>query len=84
MRHVTSTAAPVTAAAPRPAPTVNVLAGRYASPEMMAIWSPENKIIAERRLWLAVLRAQSGLGLTVDPQVISDYEVVIDQQPTHA
>ena len=30
---------------------------------MVAIWSPENKIVAERRLWLAVLRAQSGLGL---------------------
>ena len=59
------------------APTPNVLAGRYASPEMVAIWSPENKIVAERRLWLAVLRAQSGLGLTVAPQVIADYEAVI-------
>ena len=59
--------------------TPNVLAGRYASPEMVAIWSPENKIVAERRLWLAVLRAQSGLGLTVEPQVLADYEAVIDR-----
>src|ERR1700709_285928 len=73
MRYVTSTALSA------PSSTANVLAGRYASPEMVAIWSPENKIVAERRLWLAVLRAQSGLGLTVDPQVITDYEAVLDQ-----
>ncbi|WP_236723839.1 hypothetical protein, partial [Mycobacterium avium] len=36
----------------------NVLAARYASAEMVAIWSPEAKVVAERRLWLAVLRAQ--------------------------
>ena len=37
----------------------NVLASRYASDEMVAIWSPEAKVVAERRLWLAVLRAQA-------------------------
>jgi adenylosuccinate lyase len=76
MRYVTSlkTTPPAT-----PSPTANVLAGRYASPEMVAIWSPENKIVAERRLWLAVLRAQTGLGLSLDPQVVADYEAVIDQ-----
>jgi len=31
----------------------NVLANRYASAEMVAIWSPEAKIVAERRLWLS-------------------------------
>jgi len=34
----------------------NVLASRYASSAMRAIWSPEHKVVAERRLWLAVLR----------------------------
>ena len=29
----------------------NVLATRYASAEMVAIWSPTAKIVAERRLW---------------------------------
>lgn len=57
----------------------NVLAGRYASAEMVAIWSPANKIVAERKLWLAVLRAQSRLGLEIDPTVVADYEAVIDQ-----
>ena len=36
----------------------NVLAGRYASAELVRIWSPEHKIVLERRLWLAVLQAQ--------------------------
>ncbi len=57
----------------------NVLAGRYASAEMVAIWSAENKIRAERRLWLAVLRAQSELGSAVDPAVVADYEAVLDR-----
>ena len=50
----------------------NVLAARYASPEMVAIWSPEAKVVAERRLWLAVLRAQAELGVDVPPGAIAD------------
>ncbi len=60
-------------------PPTNVLAGRYASPQMVAIFSTENKIMAERRLWIAVLRAQSGLGAEVEPQVIADYEKVVER-----
>lgn len=56
----------------------NVLATRYASAEMVAIWSPEAKIVAERRLWLAVLRAQAELGVAVPPQAIADYERVLE------
>jgi len=63
---------------PKPA-VENVLAQRYASPEMVAIWSPEQKIVAERRLWLAVLRAQDAAGLPVQPQVIADYGAVVDR-----
>ena len=55
----------------------NVLAARYASADMVAIWSPEAKIIAERRLWLAVLRAQAELGVPVPTGVIEDYERVV-------
>jgi adenylosuccinate lyase len=61
----------------------NVLASRYASAQMRAIWSPEEKIIAERQLWLAVLRAQRDLGVDFsrdDPDaVIAAYESVLDQ-----
>ena len=56
----------------------NVLANRYASDEMVAIWSPEAKIVAERRLWLAVLRAQAELGVDVPDGVVADYERVLD------
>ncbi|GBE67896.1 adenylosuccinate lyase [Mycobacterium sp. MFM001] len=56
----------------------NVLAGRYASAEMVGIWSPEAKVVAERRLWLAVLRAQAELGVDVPSSVLSDYEQVLD------
>jgi len=57
----------------------NVLASRYASPELVAMWSPEEKVRAERRLWLAVLRAQRDLGVEVPPGVIEAYEAVLDQ-----
>ncbi len=61
----------------------NVLANRYASPQMREIWSPENKVMAERRLWIAVLEAQRDLGVDFggdDPdQVIADYTRVLGQ-----
>jgi adenylosuccinate lyase len=61
----------------------NVLATRYASAAMQEIWSPEAKIVAERKLWLAVLRAQAELGVDFggdDPaRVIADYQAVLDQ-----
>ena len=57
----------------------NVLALRYASEQMAEIWSPGGKIIAERRLWIAVLRAQVDLGVDVPDGVIDDYERVVDQ-----
>ncbi|WP_327143465.1 adenylosuccinate lyase [Nocardia sp. NBC_01327] len=57
----------------------NVLATRYASPALVRLWSPENKIVLERRLWLEVLRAQSELGIEVPAGVVEDYERVVDQ-----
>ncbi|MGH3679936.1 MAG: adenylosuccinate lyase, partial [Natronosporangium sp.] len=57
----------------------NVLAQRYASPELVALWSPEQKVRAERRLWLAVLRAQRELGVPVPDGVVEAYERVLDR-----
>ncbi|HWD02157.1 MAG TPA: adenylosuccinate lyase [Amycolatopsis sp.] len=57
----------------------NVLAARYASPELVRLWSPEQKVVLERQLWLAVLRAQNELGVEVDAGVIADYESVVEQ-----
>ena len=56
---------------------VSVLASRYASAAMRDIFAPEAKIIAERKLWIAVARAQSQLGHPISDAVIADYEKVI-------
>nr|WP_186628829.1 adenylosuccinate lyase [Rhodococcus sp. BP22] len=56
----------------------NVLATRYASKELVNLWSPEHKIVLERQLWLAVLKAQATLGVDVPTAAINDYENVID------
>ena len=58
--------------------TPNVLAGRYASPEIAGIWSPEHKVGLERRLWIAVLKAQRDLGVDTPDGVIEAYEAVVD------
>ncbi len=58
--------------------TPNVLAARYASPQIARIWSPEHKIGLERRLWIAVLKAQRDLGIDTPDGVIEAYEAVID------
>ncbi len=57
----------------------DVLAARYASPELARLWSPAYKVVAERRLWLAVLRAQAELGVAVPEQALGDYDKVVDQ-----
>ena len=56
----------------------NVLAARYASPQMRKLWSPEQKVVLERELWLAVLRAQSDLGVVLPDGVLGAYESVIE------
>ncbi|MFL6027285.1 MAG: adenylosuccinate lyase, partial [Friedmanniella sp.] len=60
----------------------NVLANRYASEAMREVWSPTNKIIAERRLWLAVLAAQRDLGVDLGRDdldaVVAAYEGVLE------
>src|SRR5258708_2273917 len=60
-------------------PVPNVLAGRYASAELVSIWSAEEKVRAERRLWLAVLRAQRDLGVPVPEGAVAAYERVVDE-----
>ena len=57
----------------------DILASRYASTAMAQLWSPEYKIVLERHLWVAVLRAQAELGITVPDGAIADYEAVVNQ-----
>jgi adenylosuccinate lyase len=67
-------------AGPQEPPQIpDVLAGRYASGELTRIWSPEHKVVLERQLWVAVLKAQRDLGVDVPDGVVEAYEKVVDQ-----
>jgi adenylosuccinate lyase len=57
----------------------NVLATRYASPPLARLWSAEHKVVLERRLWLAVLKAQADLGVPVAEGAYADYDRVAGQ-----
>jgi len=57
----------------------NVLANRYAGGDLAQLWSAEHKIVLERQLWIAVLRAQRDLGVDVPEGVIEAYESVVDK-----
>lgn len=57
----------------------NVLAERYASSQMAELFSPHQKIVLERRLWIAVMRSQAALGVDIPETAIQDYENVVDQ-----
>jgi len=57
----------------------DVLADRYASAEMVAIWSPRARVVMEREFWIAVLRAQRALGLDVSEEAIGAHERVKEQ-----
>ena len=57
----------------------NILAERYASPALQAIWSADGRVVLEREFWIAVMKAQSDLGLDVPAEAITAYERVKDQ-----
>jgi adenylosuccinate lyase len=57
----------------------DVLADRYASPAMRAIWCQRQRIVLERDLWIAVMRAQRSLGVDIPEEAIAAYERVKDR-----
>src|SRR5688572_8603727 len=57
----------------------NVMAARYASAHMKRLWSPESKVVLERRLWLAVLEAQRELGVPVPEAALAAYRSVLER-----
>jgi len=59
--------------------TPNVLANRYATKEMVAIFDPINKIIAERKFWITILRLQKASGLSITDSDITSYEKVVEK-----
>jgi adenylosuccinate lyase len=62
-----------------PAVIPNVLANRYATKEMVAIFDPINKIIAERKFWITILRLQKASGLSITDSDIASYEQVVEK-----
>ncbi len=57
----------------------NILAERYASAAMAEIFDRRERVVLERRFWVAVLDAQIELGLDVDPAAVADYRSVIEE-----
>jgi adenylosuccinate lyase len=56
----------------------NPLAGRYASREMLALWSPQRKFSTWRRLWVALARAEKQLGLPISNAQIAALEAKVE------
>ena len=59
--------------------TPNVLATRYATKEMVAIFDPINKIINERKFWITILKLQQKAGIPIADSDIKAYEKVIEK-----
>ena len=55
---------------------MSIVGKRYASSQMQNIWSAETKVLKERELWIAVMRAQAKLGIDISSEVIAAYENV--------
>jgi len=56
----------------------NVLASRYASSAMRDVFSPRGKVILERELWLAVVKAQQDAGVAISEDAIAAYASQIE------
>ena len=59
--------------------TPNILATRYATKEMVAIFDTVNKIINERKFWITILKLQQKSGLPITDSDIKAYEDVVDK-----
>lgn len=55
------------------------LSARYASDYMTALFSPKTRIKTWRRLWVALARAESALGLPITPSQVRSLEENIDR-----
>ena len=54
------------------------LSSRYASDEMLYLFSPDKKFATWRRLWVALARAEMELGLPVTKEQVEELEAHID------
>ncbi len=54
------------------------LAGRYASPAMLRLWSESHRIGQWRRVWLALAEAERELGLEIPDAAIDELRAHLD------
>ena len=54
------------------------LASRYASKEMLYLFSPDKKFTTWRKLWIALARAEMNLGLNITQEQIDEMEAHVD------
>jgi adenylosuccinate lyase len=59
--------------------TPNVLATRYATKDMVAIFDPINKIINERKFWITIMKLQQKAGLPITDSDVKAYEKVVEK-----
>ena len=59
------------------------LSSRYASKEMLYIFSPDKKFSTWRRLWIALARAEMELGLTNEDGTPTITQDMIDEMEAH-
>ncbi len=57
---------------------VNPLSDRYASPEMLRVFSPQRKFSTWRRLWCALAEAERELGLPIAEEQIAEMRRNVD------
>ena len=55
------------------------LVARYASPEMVRLWSPLRRAMLWRRLWVALAEAQAELGLPISQEQLDQMRRAVDQ-----
>jgi adenylosuccinate lyase len=56
----------------------NPLIGRYASPDMSRLWSPQTKHATWRKLWVALAEAERELGLPISQAQINELQAHVD------
>lgn len=61
-----------------PAQYATPLAERYASRDMLALWSPQRRHGLWRRLWLALAEAEQALGVPIPDEAIAQMRVHLD------
>lgn len=57
----------------------SILASRYASAEMSAIFSPHSRYVTWRELWIALAKAQKQVGLAISLEQIEEMQAACDK-----